>query len=815
MSLNKNNIVIGFLLISNILIGQTFSGLLIDKNQKTPIQFATVFIQSKEFKKGVLTNSSGKFQFESLPIGNYNLTIQSIGFITKTEEIEITENEKNLTIELTSSIENLHEVVVETQSLVGNSNQLIKTPGSVSFISPKQMEQFNYTDINRALRTIPGVYLQEEDGFGLRPNIGLRGTGVERSSKITIMEDGVLMAPGPYSSPAAYFFPTAGRMESIEVMKGSSQISFGPQSTGGAINLVSTQLPAEKKAQINLIGGSFNTRNLHAYYGENFGQVAFLVETFQLSSDGFKTLPNNQNTGFNKQDYVGKLRFNSKATAKIYQSLTLKGSLVYENSNETYLGLTDDDFKASPFSRYSASANDNMDANQSSFSATHFISFSENIEMVTTAYRTNFSRNWYKLDAALDSTGNKVGISSILDNPQSSYLFNVINGSLNSTWGALRMRANNRDYYSEGIQTRLNIEKNFYNLKNKISIGGRIHRDAMDRFQWEDDYDMLNNQLSLVKIGEPGTQSNLIESANAVSAFGEYSAELGSFVLKTGVRMENINYTKKDFGKNDVIRNETNLVTFKNHVNQIIPGASIMYNLNPKNIIFTGVHKGFSPPGSQPNTEAENSINYELGYRYKGILGNLQLVGFYNDYNNLLGADLSVSGGTGTNNLFNAGEALTQGIEFEYANQFFINESWSIPFQTSYAFIHATFKNSFNSSFEPWATVVSGDLMPYIPQHTANVTTGIQNHYFNIIGQMSYTSSINTIASNKQLNNQNAVKGFAVCDLSSEIFVSNQAKIFIGLNNIFKNTYAVARRPFGLRPGMPRSLRLGFKWTLN
>ena len=139
MSLNKNNLVIIFLLISNILIGQTFSGLLVDKNQKTPIQFATVYLQSEEFKKGVLTNSSGKFQFESLPIGNYNLTIQSIGFITKTEQIEITENEKNLTIELTSSIENLHEVVVETQSLVGNSNQLIKTPGSVSFISPKQM----------------------------------------------------------------------------------------------------------------------------------------------------------------------------------------------------------------------------------------------------------------------------------------------------------------------------------------------------------------------------------------------------------------------------------------------------------------------------------------------------------------------------------------------------------------------------------------------------------------------------------------------------------------------------------------------------
>ena len=48
--------------------------------------------------------------------------------------------------------------------------------------------------MNNLLGQVPGVNVYQEDGFGLRPNISLRGTSPERSSKITIMEDGVLMA---------------------------------------------------------------------------------------------------------------------------------------------------------------------------------------------------------------------------------------------------------------------------------------------------------------------------------------------------------------------------------------------------------------------------------------------------------------------------------------------------------------------------------------------------------------------------------------------------------------------------------------------
>ena len=205
---------------------------------------------------------------------------------------------------MTDSVYNIKEVVVRSNQMLGSKFEAQNRTGSAYYISPKELGKFGYTDINRMLKSVPGVNVYEEDGFGLRPNISLRGTKAERSERISLMEDGVLAAPAPYSAPAAYYFPNAGRMYAIEVLKGSSQVQYGPFTTGGAINMVSTPIPTKFSAKLNASYGSYNTLKTYASIGNSFKYTGFLVEYLRYQSDGFRKDEPNERTGFKRNDLL-------------------------------------------------------------------------------------------------------------------------------------------------------------------------------------------------------------------------------------------------------------------------------------------------------------------------------------------------------------------------------------------------------------------------------------------------------------------------------------------------------------------------------
>ncbi len=231
------------------------------------------------------------------------------------------------------SVKTLKEVVISANQMIGSKFEAANKTGSASYISAEDLQKFNYTDINRVLRTVTGVNVYEEDGFGLRPNISLRGTSPDRSAKITLMEDNVLIAPAPYSAPAAYYFPSVARMSAVEILKGSSQIQYGPFTTGGTINFVSAAIPKKFSAGFLTDYGSFNTSRTVANVGIANETVGAVVQFLNYNSDGFKNLPNGANTGFDKNDVMAKFRVQSKPTSKIYNAIEFKMVYADEDAN--------------------------------------------------------------------------------------------------------------------------------------------------------------------------------------------------------------------------------------------------------------------------------------------------------------------------------------------------------------------------------------------------------------------------------------------------------------------------------------------------
>ncbi|MFP4696900.1 TonB-dependent receptor family protein, partial [Thiohalospira sp.] len=351
-------------------------------------------------------------------------------------------------------------------SIVGSQAEAQEQPGSVQYVDEERLEDHEYTDINRVMREAPGVNIQEEEGHGLRPNIGLRGTGVGRSSNITLMEDGVLIAPAPYSASSAYYFPSAPRLAGVEVTKGPASIQYGPRSLGGAVNLISRPIPGDKRGQVDVAGGEDGHYKLHGHYGESGETFGGMVEALRYGSDGFKDLDGGGDTGFDKNDVLAKFRMNSDADAERYQELTVKVGYADETSNSSYLGLTDDDFDEDPYRRYRASAKDQMNNEHKQLQVGHYIELDDGMELDTTAYYNDYHRNWYKLD-------------TVNDNPIGEALENSgdVSTMKGNATGDLGIKANNRNYVSQGIQTALGMDFTTGAAKHDLTLGARYHED--------------------------------------------------------------------------------------------------------------------------------------------------------------------------------------------------------------------------------------------------------------------------------------------------------------------------------------------------
>lgn len=697
--------------------------------------------------------------------------------------------------------------------------------GSGAYIDNRTLALLNQPNINHVLRLVPGVNIRDEEGFGLRPNIGLRGTAVNRSAKITLMEDGILIAPAPYSDPSAYYFPTFARMHGVEVLKGSSQIKYGPYTIGGAINLLSTPIPNNFKGYVQLAYGSFGTNMQRIWVGDSRRNFDYLLEINRLASRGFKQLDGGGNTGFDRRDIVGKFRWHTLPESRISQSVTLKLIQASELGNESYLGLTYEDYKANPLRRYAATQKDVLNLTHQHISLSHVIIPFRNVSVNTKAYYSGTFRDWSRVN-----TINGTALNTILANPAGNRTtYEIMTGAAN---GSIEYRSAARTFYSRGLETQVQYSLNLGPISSRLQAGLRYHEDQADRLATQFEYTMKNRIMVLTAAGVTGDRENQIRNAGSTATFLHGHFTYKNLNITPGIRYEDIRFKIRNYGNNDPARLGLEMKSAVNSMRIMIPGIGLNYKINTLMDVYAGIHKGFSPPGMPSlstgleQARPETAVNYELGYRLEQKRLRLDVSGFLSNYHNILGSDNVSGGGAGTGNMFNAGNAVIQGVEFSFSSDIYsgISKSgiWKIPFQLMYTFTDARFKDSFNNADGDWGTgmVYNNFIIPFIPAHALTLNVGLEHKKLTATFSARYIGTSRTKPGKDALriptettayNDVNSIPAFLMIDFSANYRMSGNFSFYGTLNNLTNNRSMVANLPNGYRPNMPLALMLGLK----
>lgn len=706
-----------------------------------------------------------------------------------------------------------------------------KLPGSAHKLSEKELKRYDFDDVSSALERIPGVYTRVEDGNGLFPNISIRGVDASRSSKVTIMEDGVMMAPAPYSAPAAYYTPTLGRMRGLEVLKGSSQVKFGPHITGGAVNYLSTEVPTEAKSNAKVGFGAYNDMRSHLLFGNgtstNNGDFGFLIEGFGREYHDFKKLdpfagePNDARD-YNNRDVIGKVFWESASAPAQRLELTLGRS--ERLAEATYLGISDDDFKNDPLRIYNASAFDRLKSTQERAVLRYKLGLGGGSSLETTAYKTSFSRSWYKVETIADYDsdgdgsldGQSLSIPAAIAGANNGRGLSVLKGD---AAGKLGFRDNIRDYETRGIQIQPTLLFGD-SIEHRVELGMRLHEDSVVRNQRFDtiersargEFTDVDNDSNWYDRGADGSGGHREERARALAVFVSDTIDFGRFHLIPGIRAERIEMELKDFDA--PTDNGERSITLAGG------GLGASYVSENQWRLFSGVYRGFSPPAPRAaiksNLDPEYSVSTELGGSIKVKSVQFGLTLFRSDFVDLIVTDNI--GGSGTGESENVGEVLSQGVEFEVDSDLaaLMSTSFSVPAFTAVTYTDARIMSDATSvdGESLFAGAKKGNEVPYIPTWKIAAGAGYAQGKFGTHLRYRYQSGTYSSANNVNtqtdpVGNPDArygrVPAHTFYDLTTQYEPAFGAELSFGIQNLFNATPMVSRHPYGPRPAKPRS----------
>lgn len=744
---------------------------------------ASVKIKSPNtgIERKTVSGDGGEFKFDNLTNDFYQIIVTAENFATATQKINV--RQTNF-INLTLQPESVAEYVSVTSSyLAGTSEALERTAGSIETIDKDTLKKSRVFNFSEALRKVSGVNVRDEEGFGLRPNIGIRGTNPTRSTKILLLEDGIPLAYAPYGDNASYYHPPVERFESIEVLKGAGQIQYGPVTVAGVVNYITPNPPEKIEFSLRMLGGNRDYFNGSAGFGRTFGKTGVLLNFTRKQGLGARE---NVRSGLND--------FSAKVVQPIDDRniLTFKYSHFGEDSQVTYSGLTEAEYAANP--RQNPFLNDSFNLFREALSVSHTVVFAPKASLTTNAYTSYFSRDWWRQSSNSSERPNRRGNDPDCFGMQDLYTTCGNQGRL-------------RDYRIYGVEPRFNLQFDWGKIRNDLNLGFRIHYENQDRRQKNGDLPTSRDGVLV----ESNVRRNL-----AVSGFIQNRFVWKNFSLTPGVRVENIKFKRI---------NRLNEAVGETELKQIIPGFGATYNLFGNTTIFAGLHRGFAPPttadiinnnGGVVDLKSELSWNYEIGARAQPIKGLLLEGAFFrNSYDNQI-VPASVAGGSGAT-VTNGGKTLHQGLEFsgQLNSSNVFKTGYNIYLRTAYTRLEtAAFRGTRFSSIAGFAnTSVTGNRLPYAPKNLVTTSVGYAYKNFdgfvenNFIGRQ-FSDDLNTITPTAN-GQRGAIQAQSFWNATINYRIEKlKTTVFVTAKNIFDKTFVVDRSR-GILPSSPRLLQAG------
>lgn len=753
---------------------------------------------------GSVTDTAGVFVIERIPAGRYEIEAHQDGKSVVRMFVSVTPNAvATLHVQLADAPVALGRVEVIGET----SDALARLPGSAAVITPRQLAALQPISANEALRTVPGVHLQEEEGAGLRANIGIRGLDPDRSRNVLVLEDGVPVALAPYGEPEMYYSPPIDRMERVEIIKGSGSILFGPQTVGGVVNYVTADAPVAPAGELQAQRGSGAASLLKAQYGGTWGRVRGTAGAFQRSARDFN--------GLEYQVTDGTMKLGGRTG---WGDVGLKLSVYDEASNATYVGLTDSMYRASP--RQHPAPDDRLDIRRYALTGTHTRSLASGAVLRTNLYGYETTRNWNRRDYTYAPGGNAL-------------IFRNTTGSRNRTFDVA------------GLEPRLQTRWSLGGVWSDLDLGVRAHVErARDRHL----DGTVDASLTTVREDE-------VRTGRAVAAFVQNRFFLhSSFHITPGLRFERFQFdrhilrmrVRRSDGTTTTNAPEDVDIRNSDVMREVIPGVGAAWTPSAVATVFAGVHRGFAPPRTKDaliygnpmlspdeqvpdpvslDLDAERSWNYELGARMSPTRYlSLEATAFYLDFSNQIVTPSLSAGSVAQGALANQGATRHRGAETALSLDVakLLGRAYSLSAAASYTFVDATFSESRRLRSATGDTIdIVGNRLPYAPRHQATASLqfehpqGVALRIGGVFVGEQFSDNFETLRGSAN-GRVGLIPAYRVYDASARIRIPGIQRLALtaSVKNLAGSTYIASRRPEGIKPGLSRVVSVGATWKM-